>query len=453
MTTTETPPAPPPGHQRRRRLTVWALIVVATLIAITSGLNTWVEREALNTDSWVEASSEVLESPEVQLALAEYVVDQLYANVDVSGELKELLPEDFSGLAGPISAALRQPATEAVEKLLASEQIQDTWATVNRAAHETLVRILEDETRGGLSTADGTVSLDLSTLVTDVGTQIGIPSSALDKIPDDVGTITLVQSDQLATAQTAVKAIKVMSYLLFALVVALYALAIYTAVGFRRATVRNIGSALIVAGIVLLVVRSVVGRDILSRIDDDTNRAAFDVIWLTATQLLGVIAWSGIAYGIGLMAWAVVSGPTRAAKAIRRFVAPAFNSPAPAVWGVAAVVLLLLVAWSPGTAFRNALTGLCFAALFGAGIELLRRQTAAEFPEVSFATASRGIAGRVRAGWNRISTRGADSNATGGAGAPIDVEQLSALADLHDRGGLTDAEFEAAKARILGSPS
>ena len=37
------------------------------------------------------------------------------------------------------------------------------------------------------------------------------------------------------------------------------------------------------------------------------------------------------------------------------------------------------------------------------------------------------------------------------AGGPDDVEQLAKLAELHDRGVLTDAEFAAQKAKILGS--
>jgi Short C-terminal domain/Phospholipase_D-nuclease N-terminal len=39
------------------------------------------------------------------------------------------------------------------------------------------------------------------------------------------------------------------------------------------------------------------------------------------------------------------------------------------------------------------------------------------------------------------------------AGTPSAADQLAKLADLHDRGKLTDAEFEAEKAKVLGSGS
>ena len=46
-----------------------------------------------------------------------------------------------------------------------------------------------------------------------------------------------------------------------------------------------------------------------------------------------------------------------------------------------------------------------------------------------------------------------DGNMVSGAAAPQPdtVDQLAKLADLHDKGALTDAEFTAMKAKILGS--
>jgi hypothetical protein len=46
-----------------------------------------------------------------------------------------------------------------------------------------------------------------------------------------------------------------------------------------------------------------------------------------------------------------------------------------------------------------------------------------------------------------------DGQGLSGAGTPQPdtVDQLAKLADLHDRGALSDAEFTAMKAKILGS--
>ena len=40
--------------------------------------------------------------------------------------------------------------------------------------------------------------------------------------------------------------------------------------------------------------------------------------------------------------------------------------------------------------------------------------------------------------------------ASGGGGSPSRVDELAKLSELHDRGKLTDAEFEQAKSRLLG---
>src|SRR3954471_11218214 len=129
-----------------RATVVWVLIVLASIIGCAASATVWVKRQALDTNSWVKASDKLLDEPAIRTALSAYLVDQLYQNVDVGGQLKALLPEDFRGLSGPISAALRGPATDAVERLLASSQFRARWEQLNRRAHQTVVNILEDKT-------------------------------------------------------------------------------------------------------------------------------------------------------------------------------------------------------------------------------------------------------------------------------------------------------------------
>ena len=74
-------------HHRVRHIVVPVLIVVASLLAVLSATSVWVRRQALDTDAWVNASSDMLANKDVQALLATYVVDQLYQNVDVAGAL------------------------------------------------------------------------------------------------------------------------------------------------------------------------------------------------------------------------------------------------------------------------------------------------------------------------------------------------------------------------------
>ena len=91
----------------------------------------------------------------------------------------------------------------------------------------------------GISTGDGVVTLDLSQLVSEIGTELGVPDSALAKIPPDTGVITIMRSDQLSAAQAAVQGVRVLSAGLLILVLALFALAIYLARGERRQALRR----------------------------------------------------------------------------------------------------------------------------------------------------------------------------------------------------------------------
>src|SRR4051794_9708053 len=202
---------------RGRAIAVPVLIAVASLLAVLSATSVWVKKQALDTDAWVKASSDVLANKDVQALLSTYVVDQLYQNVDVAGALQERLPPNLASLAAPIAAAVRAPAAEAVERLLASPKAQRLWAEANRRAHAALVRVLEDKTRVG-STAEGAVSLDIAQLLTVIGQELGLPSAVLDKVPASAGEIVLIRSDRLHKAQQIVRAIRVLSAILLILV-------------------------------------------------------------------------------------------------------------------------------------------------------------------------------------------------------------------------------------------
>ena len=120
---------------RTRTILVWVLFALGTLVIFVGSLTVWVKRLALDTDAWVDTSTNLLENDEVREALSVYIVDQLYANADPQGVLEERLPENLQGLAGPIAGALRQPAVEGVDEFLQRPRVQAVWENVNRIAH------------------------------------------------------------------------------------------------------------------------------------------------------------------------------------------------------------------------------------------------------------------------------------------------------------------------------
>lgn len=360
----------------RRRALVWTLIVVASLIGFGSILTTWVHRQMLDNQSWKDASEQLIENQQVRDAVSVFLVNELYDNVDVAAGLAQRLPENLKPLAGPVAGALRQPATNAVERLLAAPRVQQLWINANAVAQQKLVNVLENKTGHGISTGNGVVTLDLSEL----GTELGLPASALAKIPPDAGVITVMRSDQLSAAQAGVQAVRVLSTALLVLVLALYALAIYLAHGERRQTLRNIGYAFVLVGLAVLVVRRVAGNYAIDALTAPAGERAGKEAWLIGSEILAQIGWATILYGIIALAGAILAGPSSAATSVRRRIAPLLNERPGVGWALVAAVFLLLIVWGPTHALRTGWGIVLLGTLIAVGVVALRHQTLREFP-------------------------------------------------------------------------
>ena len=70
--------------ETRHRITVRILVILASILAFLAIFTSWIDRQALDTDEWVNTSGRLLQDKEISDALAIYSVDQLYASVDVA---------------------------------------------------------------------------------------------------------------------------------------------------------------------------------------------------------------------------------------------------------------------------------------------------------------------------------------------------------------------------------
>ncbi|HET7177889.1 MAG TPA: hypothetical protein VFI63_04290, partial [Solirubrobacterales bacterium] len=297
----------------RRRRTVKALVVLGSVLAFLSVFAIWVERQALNTEDWVSTSGRLIQNSTIRSAVGEYLVDQLYAHVDVEREIKGILPGETKQLAGPVSGGLRQVAGTGAEKVLETSTAQGLWQDANRAAHEQLLAILENKGEA-VSTEGGKVTLKLGSLVTNLADQVGIGTKLAAKLPPDAGQVTILRSSQLRTAQNVVVAVKGLALLLSLLTFLAFALAIYLSRGGRWVTVLFCGIGLVAAGFAVIVARGVVGGILVEElVTKDSVKPAAEATWSIGTSLMTSIATTVIVIGVlfGIAGW--LASPASAA--------------------------------------------------------------------------------------------------------------------------------------------
>jgi hypothetical protein len=422
------------------RRTVIALVVLASIIGFFAVFAVWAKRQLLETKTWTETSSRLLEDHDIQVAVSGFLVDSLYRNVNVEKQLSGVLPRRVKPLAGPAAGGLRQLADRVALEALERPRVQLLWEEANRRAHATLLSIV----KGGndtVSTENGVVALDLGTLVERVGEQVGV--NAAGKLPPEESQIEVLRADQLSFAQDLVNLLRKLAYILPVVALALYALAIYLARGWRRRAVRAWGIGFVVIGIAVLIARNLAGTAVVDSLATTAAaEPAAESTWDIGTSLLRDSGVAMIGYGIVIVFGAWLAGPGSIGATARRAITPVLRER-----GIAYVVLAAIVGmvfwWSPTEGTRRLIPSLVLIGLLVAGLEALRWQAIRDFPEETWERRSE----RWRAGLTGVRHR--DTGAVKPPSSEERLESLERLARLRDAGVLSDEELDREKERIL----
>ena len=358
-----------------------ALVVIGSVIVAVATFTTWVERQALNTDSFVDVTDALLEDDEIREALAAHLVDSLYESVDVDGYIEDLLPQDFDRLSPILASALRGPSVEAVDRLLESDTARQAWSVAARTAHEGLVAVIDDDVNDLVSTNEGRVTLDLKPLVSSLAEAIGLSGDRLDEIPEDAGQVVLFESDELATVQTAAKASKRVGVLLLLAVVASFAVAIWLSPGSRRRTIRNCGWGIIAAAVFVLLARRLGADFLVDRLRRTTEDEPAKSVVEISSSLLRQVALTDLLVGLLIVAFAVAAGPTRPAREIRARLAPILSH-GPIVPFIGGFIVFVGFLWlRPGGPIHGGFLSLGMAAACVAGVAWIQNVASRELAD------------------------------------------------------------------------
>jgi len=366
---------------RERRWLVRVIIGGTTILAVVAIFAVWANRQLLNPNNWANTSTRLLQDAKIREATSTYLVDQLYANVNVAEELKSRLPAQLQPLAAPVAGALQNLAVTAAQRALESGRVQEVWKQANRAADATLIAIVDG--KGVVATDGGVVTLDLASIVTNITNRLGLPNVS-SKLPASVAHLTILKSKDLKSVQDGIKALKGLDLLLTIIVPLLYALAIFLARRRRRQTLIQVGASIVFAGVVVFAGRAILQSQVAdSLVKVEANRPAAEAVMSIATGMLAEIAGAFVIVGVPLIAAGWFAGPARLAVNARRAIAPFLHDQPGWTYGIVAGIMALIFIWGPIPATHKLAGIIVFLALALFGTELLRRQTAREFPDAA----------------------------------------------------------------------
>ena len=441
---------------------VRAILALAAVLCVVSIFAVWANRQLLDTGYWTRTNTKLLENRAIQGELSAYLTEQLYANVDLAGELRAGLPKELKPLAGPAAGGLRTVVEKGIVAALGTSQLQSLWRTASDLTHRQFVALIENRGKVVRTPGGGAVLLDLRPIVANLARRFGAPAGAIEKLRGTVGEITILRSKTLETMQGAARGLRDLAIVLPALTLLLLALAVGLSRGRRSRALASAGIVGVGAGLIALIVRSLAGTRLVEALaSTEAVRPAASATWSIVTSLLVELSVATICIGtLGVLA-GLLGGRSRWARAMRHTLAPYLRDRPDVAFGAAGVALLLVFLWGPIAATQKLVGILVIVALALLGVELLRRQTATEFPDARYLPERDGLRGRVVDARVRLERRGerlraSVSGVAGAAGelkrhdaAMPRVEQLERLAVLHASGALTDEEFAAVKRELL----
>jgi putative oligomerization/nucleic acid binding protein len=236
------------------------------------------------------------------------------------------------------------------------------------------------------------------------------------------------------------------------------------------------GIGLIAAGFAVIVFREIAGGIVIDQlVVTDSAKPAGEATWAIATSLMTSIASTVIVVGVLFAIAGWLASPTGSARATRRAFAPVLRHHVAYVYAGLAIIVCLYFLSGPTQGLRTFLTTLVVAGMAAFGIHELRKQTQEEYPDADYSDVFGDTRDKVvsavkdanigeRVGEQTSKLRLPEVKRPGGgaaaseaptAVAPLNqedarLERLERLASLRDKGVLTDEEFAAEKARLLG---
>ena len=302
--------------------------MLAALLTTPAALAYWGQRTMNDTERYVDTVGPLVDSAEVQTAVATKVADALEQQVDVEAILQEVFAgvitqrPRLEALVGPLAGAINGLIETQVRTFLASDAFADFWVTANTRLQQGLVRLLEGDETGAVSLENDQVVLDVSEVIDQVKQRLverGLTMIENLPVPESDRQIVLFEASELTQARTTYAVVNPVAKWLLPIVALLYLGAVMLSRRRARMTVA-VGVVLAVNSLLVAMALSV-GRTLFSDALSGTEfgPASTDVYDTLLSFLMRgqrVLLWLGLILVVA--AWFV--GRNAFGSAVRRTV-------------------------------------------------------------------------------------------------------------------------------------
>lgn len=161
------------------------LVLIGALLAPVAVIGTWARAELVDTDRFVQTFAPLAQKPEVQSFVAKEVTSGIEQSIDIDAmvgglfqgiaqlDLPPAAADTLPLLEGAAANGVRSIIGSGVEAVTESPQFASVWETALRETHSRAVAVIQGDPNSMLQLSDdGTLSLSLSTVISEVKTAL-----------------------------------------------------------------------------------------------------------------------------------------------------------------------------------------------------------------------------------------------------------------------------------------
>ena len=149
--------ADPARRTAWRSIAAALCLVLAALLTTPAGVAFWGQRTLNDGQRYLDTVGPLVNSPQVQDAIATKAIDAIEKQVNVEAILNDVFAGVITDrprlqkLVGPLSGAVNGLIEREVRSFVASDAFADIWVRVNTRAQQALVRVLRGDNTGAVS--------------------------------------------------------------------------------------------------------------------------------------------------------------------------------------------------------------------------------------------------------------------------------------------------------------